>query len=82
VSWLLVLLVILLVGLVVYFAVGYASRPIPSAPAAAAPASRQDLLALVALRYANGDITREEFLRMTADLGDPPVPAGEPHPEE
>ena len=81
-SWLLVALVILLVGWVVYFAAGYASRPIPPPPAAVAPASRQDLLSLVALRYANGDITREEFLRMTADLGGPPVPAAEPPPEE
>lgn len=78
-SWLLVALVILLVGVVVYFAVGYASRPVPpAAPAAAARASRQDLLALVALRYANGDITREEFLRMTSDLGGSAVPDDQP----
>jgi uncharacterized membrane protein len=82
VSWLLVALVILLVGVVVYFAVAYASRPVSPGSAAAAPASRHDLLSLVALRYANGEITREEFLRMTADLGGPPVPASEPHPEE
>jgi hypothetical protein len=82
VSWLLVALVILLVGVVVYFAVAYAGRPVPPSPAGAAPASRQDLLSLVALRYANGEITREEFLRMTADLGGPPVPAAEPPQEE
>ena len=81
-SWLLVALVILLVGVVVYFAVGYASRPLPAPPAVAVPASEQDLLALVALRYANGDITRDEFLRMTADLGGPPVPAAEAPPPE
>lgn len=80
-SWILVLLVILLVGVVVYFAVGYASRPVPAAPAAA-PASRQDLLALVALRYANGDITRDEFQRMTADLGGAPVAAAEQPPPD
>lgn len=81
-AWVLVLVVIVLVGVVVYFAARYASRPLPAPPAVAVSASGQDLLALVALRYANGDITRDEFLRMTADLGGPPVPAAEaPRPE-
>jgi hypothetical protein len=77
-AWLVVFLVIVLVGVVVYFAVGYASRPHPEAPFTAA--SGQDLLALVALRYANGDITREEFLRLQADLGGPPIPEAKPPP--
>jgi hypothetical protein len=81
-AWLFVLGVVLLVGAVVYFAVRYASRPLAGAQAVAAATSTQDLLALVALRYANGQITRDEFLRMSADLGGAPVSAAEHPPPE
>jgi uncharacterized membrane protein len=77
-----VLAVVVFVGVVVYFAVRYASRPLPGAPTVAAPVPAPDLLALVAHRYASGEITREQFLRMSADLGGPPVPAAESPPPE
>jgi hypothetical protein len=77
-TWLFVLGVILLVGAVVYVAVRYASRPIPGVAAVALTPPSADLLGVVALRYANGEITREEYLRMSSDLGGVPVSAGEP----
>jgi hypothetical protein len=77
IAWLFVLSVVVLVGVVVYFAVRYASRPLPGAPVLAPPPSGDPLL-VVSRRYANGEISREEFLRMTADL----APAAEPPPRE
>jgi hypothetical protein len=69
--------VVVLVGVVVYFAVRYASRPLPGVPPLAPPPSG-DPLVVVSRRYANGEISREEFLRMTADLVGTSAPAPEP----
>jgi uncharacterized membrane protein len=80
-AWLFVLAVVLLVGVVVFVAVRYASRPLPGVLGVAA-APRPDLLTVVAQRYANGEITRDEFLRMSADLGGPAVPVPERPPPE
>ncbi len=80
-AWLFVFSVVVLVGVVVYLAVRYASRPLPT-PQIAAPAPPRDLLAVVSLRYAKGEITRDEFLRISADLGGPPVPVAEQPPPE
>jgi uncharacterized membrane protein len=79
-AWLFVFAVVVLVGVVVYFAVRYASRPLPVTPQTVVPTPPRDLLAVVSLRYANGEITRDEFLRISADLGGPPVPAAEQPP--
>jgi uncharacterized membrane protein len=46
----------------------------PAQPAAAGP---DPALATLRLRYARGELSREEFLRTSADLGAPP-PADEP----
>lgn len=81
-AWLFVVGIFLLVAAVVFFALRYANRPIPGVPAGAVTMSAQDLLAVVARRYANGEITRDEYLRITADLGGPPVPPAEPPPPE
>ncbi len=78
-AWLFVLVVIVLVALIVYYAIRYANRRAegPVAAVAAAP-SGPDLLGIVALRYANGEISRDEFLRKSADLGAPPGPPPAP----
>jgi uncharacterized membrane protein len=81
-AWIFVLVVILLVVIVVYYAIRYANRPFdPTAGVAAmgvAASPGRDILGVVALRYANGEIGRDEFLRMSADLGGPPVPGSTP----
>lgn len=81
-AWLFVLAVVVFVGTVVYFAVRYASRPLPGVATVAVSVPGQDLLAVVAHRYANGEITRDQFLRISADLGGAPVPAAESPPPE
>lgn len=79
--WLFVIAVIAIVALIVYYAVRYANRPLAHA-AAVVGAPAGNVLGIVALRYANGEIGRDEYLRMTADLGGAPVPvtADEPPP--
>jgi uncharacterized membrane protein len=83
-AWLFVLVVIALVVLVVYWAIRYMRRPAAHV-ALAGGVPGQNLLAIVALRYANGEIERDQYLRMSADLGGPvvlatPEPPAAPEP--
>ena len=68
----------LVVGLVVYFvfwvARGHNAPLRPAGPASLPPPD--DPLAIVRLRYARGEMSRDEFLRANEDLGRPPVPSG------
>ena len=81
-AWLFILLVIALVVFAVYWAIRYMRRPLAQA-AVAGGVPGQNVLAVVALRYANGEIDRDQYLRMSADLGGPTVPASpEPPPPE
>jgi len=79
VAW---ILLFLLLAVVVGFVAAYVFRWLarrqgyPLTPAAAGPA--QDVLGIVRLRYARGEIDREQFLQTTADLGG--APAAEPPP--
>jgi uncharacterized membrane protein len=74
-----VLLVLLAVAAVVYL-VRLLSRPraglSPLVPAMGG--SSAEALSIAQLRYARGEIARDEFLRMSADLG---APAGPVHAE-
>ncbi len=79
-AWLFIIVVIALVALVVYWAIRYMRRPLAQA-AVSGGVPGQNVLAIVALRYANGEIDRDQYLRMSADLGGPAVPAApEPPP--
>lgn len=81
-AWLFVLIVLVLVGLAVYWAIRYMRRPLAQA-AVAGGVPAQSLLGIVALRYANGEIDRDQYLRMSADFGGRDVPAApEPPPPE
>src|SRR5277367_1770504 len=79
-AWLLVLGIFLLVAAVVFFALRFATQPAVAVPGSATTPA-QDLLAVVARRYANGEIPREEYLRLRADLGGS-LPEAEPLPPE
>ncbi len=49
----------------------------PRRPAVAGPLG--DAIGIARLRYAKGELTRDEFIRMNEDLGAPPDPAaGDP----
>ena len=79
-AWLFILLAIALVVLAVYWAIHYMRRPVAQL-AVAGGVPGQNLLTIVALRYAHGEIDRDQYLRMSADLGGPEVPpAPEPPP--
>lgn len=43
--------------------------------APAAPAQLDDPLGILRMRYARGELSREEFLQASEDLGPPPTPA-------
>lgn len=49
-----------------------------SAPAAPAPPSQDQALATLRMRYAKGEIGRDEFLIASRDLGDTSLPSPEP----
>jgi hypothetical protein len=84
VGWLLTLAVI---GLIVWLVVR--RRPAPFAegrpagwgqqpPWAAAPPRPDSALEIARARYARGEMSREEFLRVSSDLGGPPGPEAPP----
>jgi len=68
-------LLVLLVVLVVYLISGRTKRASPAPPSAAAtprlPKPSEDALEIARLRYARGDISRDEYLQMKADLQPP-----------
>ena len=62
------ILVVALIALIVVVAIRLLNRTTP--PVAAAPAPLEDAaLAQLRLRYANGDVSREDYLRIASDLG-------------
>ena len=79
-AWVIFALELLLIaGVAVLIARAFAFRPRPAGP----PPQQQrrfrhppDALTHLRMRYANGDISREEYLEKTRDLG------GTPEPEE
>jgi uncharacterized membrane protein len=73
------LIILLLVGLVVWFAARLAARSRPIPQLAGALPGGDVALESVRLRYARGEIDRDEFLRVRSDLG-APDPGG-PYPE-
>ena len=71
-AWLFFLLVVaLVIGLAVFLAVRYAGRR-TALPAAAGPVALDEPLAVLRMRYARGEVPREEFLQASEDLGRPP----------
>jgi hypothetical protein len=81
-GWLLTLAVI---GLIVWLVVRRRPAPFEGRPGwwgqqppwAAGPPRRDDALEIARARYARGEMSREEYLRVTSDLGGPP-PGPEP----
>jgi uncharacterized membrane protein len=71
--FLLVLVVAFLIGLAVFLAVRWANRR-AALPAAAGAAALEEPLAVLRMRYARGEVTREQFLQASADLGAGPAP--------
>ena len=94
-GWLLPLLFIgVLVGLVVWLVLRTTQRPAPATGpgpgwSPAPPVAPNAALEQVRARYARGEISREDFLQMSSDLGGspyvpplaPPTLAEEPPPE-
>lgn len=64
---LLALVVAVVTTLIVRWLAGSQARALPLVPAAAGQAD--DALRVVRLRYARGEIDREQFLQTTSDLG-------------
>ena len=74
VGWLIfaVLLGLLVLAVVYAFTrMGVAAR---MRPAPAAPARLDDPVGILRMRYARGELSREEFLQASDDLGPPPTP--------
>jgi uncharacterized membrane protein len=67
--WLFFVVFVALVALAAY-ALARGFRP--TAPAVAALPAEGDALAIVRLRYARGELSRDEYLQATADLGGAP----------
>ena len=79
---LIVALVVVLVGVTAYLVVRAVRHPHPTMappPPAAFGAPRTDqALEVVRLRYARGEITRDDYVRFVADLGGPSVSTAPP----
>ena len=77
------LLLVALVGVVVWLIVRTSRQPVAAGPMASAASPRPDVaLEHARMRYAQGQIDRDEFLRITTDLSgaEPGGPAAEPPP--
>ena len=71
-EWFLVMLLILLVVAVAAFLIANLTRARTAQPAAIAPAAGgADALEIVRLRYARGEIDREQYLQLSGDLAGP-----------
>jgi uncharacterized membrane protein len=75
-------LLLVLIGVTIWAVFRITARPVPAAgPGLSAPAGRRDqALEEVRLRYARGEMTREEFVQRSRDLGGPELDPGEPIP--
>lgn len=79
-AWLFFVLVFaLLIGLAVFLALRYAGRQ-AAVPAAAGTAAIDQPLAVLRMRYARGEVSRDEFLQASEDLEGPAVPVAKPPP--
>jgi uncharacterized membrane protein len=71
------LLFLVLVGFVVYALVrlvwGHPAQTQPQPPVSSVPQPSDDPLAVLRLRYARGEIGRDDFLQASRDLGAPPA---------
>lgn len=67
------LLVLVAVILAIVWLVQAAGRPRPAPPAAPHPPA-EDAVAVARLRYARGELTRDQYLQLMADLGHPVTP--------
>ncbi len=74
---LLFVVVVGVVALVAWLARERAAHPVLPRPPAAGP-PEGDALAVLRMRYARGEITRDEFLSASADLGAAPPPPPAP----
>lgn len=74
-GWLIFAILVALLVVAVYAAGAHLARPEP-ARTLAAPAAAEEPLALLRLRYARGEISRDDFLQASADLGGSPPATG------
>jgi putative membrane protein len=77
------LLILVLIGVTIWAVFRITARgPVPAmGPGPSTPAGRRDqALEEVRLRYARGEMTREEFVQRSRDLGGPELDPGEPIP--
>jgi uncharacterized membrane protein len=74
-GWLIFALLLALLAIAAYAALTRLARPeLPRGPLAAPPPPNDDPLTVLRLRYARGEIVRDEFLQASADLGAPSPP--------
>ncbi len=79
-GWLFVVLVLAaLIGLAVFLAMRYTGRR-PAPTVAQGAAALEEPLAVLRMRYARGEVSRDEFLQASVDLGGGPAPVAEPPP--
>ena len=72
-AWfLLALLLVVLIGLAVFVFSRLAGSHAPRLLPAVGPAPADDPLTVLRLRYARGEIARDEFVQTSKDLGAPP----------
>jgi len=76
-AWILLLLFLIAIAALAVIAVRALTARRATPVAAALPARGDDALATVRMRYARGEIAREEFLRLSEDLGGPAATTAE-----
>ena len=69
-----------LVALIVLAVLRLSGRHRGQLVAAAGPSRPDEALTQVRLRYSRGEVSREDFVRMSADLGSPVTPTDDPPP--
>jgi len=75
-----IVLFLVAIGVAIWAVLRFTSRPIVSASGAAARPARDPAVEELRIRYARGELARDDFAQRMRDLGSPDIGPAQPNP--